>query len=35
MNAISPNMVHSIHSGRSPIIGQRPSRRGDRSAARV
>jgi hypothetical protein len=29
MNALSPTMVHSIHSGGSPIIGQRPGRQGD------
>ena len=35
MNAMSPNKAHSIHSGGSPLIGQRPGRRGDHSAGRV
>jgi hypothetical protein len=25
MNAMSPNKAHSIHSGGSPLIGQRPA----------
>jgi hypothetical protein len=35
MNAMSPNMAHSIHSGGSPLIGQRPGCRSDHSAGRV